>query len=179
MDGADPGNDFEGDSNMSFRQIRNTALVAVGVCALGVAGIFAGRMSADAIPMKGRGDFPRMFARISRVLDLTADQQTAVKSVLRNHADEIAANMTATRAARRALREAVMAAPPDESTIRARAADAGRIQGDGAVLFAKIRAEVDPILTPDQRDKARAFQSRIRDRGDNAPESLKKFLSSS
>jgi Spy/CpxP family protein refolding chaperone len=165
---------------MSIRQIRNTVLVAVGVCALGIAGIFAGRMSADAIPLKARGDFaPRMFARISRALDLSADQQGAVKSVLRNHADEIAAQMTASRAARRALREAVMASPSDEATIRARAADAGRVQGDGAVLFAKIRAELDPILTPDQREKARTFQSRIRDRGDNAAESLKKFLSTS
>ena len=43
-----------------------------------------------------------MFARISRALDLSADQQGAVKSVLRNHADEIAAQMTASRAARRA-----------------------------------------------------------------------------
>ncbi len=165
---------------MSIRQIRNTVLVAVGICALGIAGIFAGRMSADAIPMKARGDFaPRMFARISKALDLSADQETSVKSVLRNHADEIAAQMTASRAARKALREAVMASPSDESTIRARAADAGRVQGDGAVLFAKIRAELDPILTPDQREKARTFQSRIRDRGDNAAESMKKFLSSS
>jgi len=165
---------------MSIRQIRNTVLVAVGVCALGIAGIFAGRMSADAIPLKARGDFaPRMFARISRALDLTGDQQGAVKSVLRNHADEIAAQMTASRAARKALRDAVMATPSDEATIRARAADAGRVQGDGAVLFAKIRAELDPILTPDQREKARTFQSRVHDRGDNAADSLKKFLNSS
>ncbi|HEY6148059.1 MAG TPA: periplasmic heavy metal sensor [Thermoanaerobaculia bacterium] len=165
---------------MSIRQIRNTVLVAVGICALAIAGIFAGRMSADAIPLKSRGDFaPRMFARISRALDLTSDQQAAVKGVLRNHADEIAAQMTASRAARRALREAVMASPTDEATIRARAADAGRVQGDGAVLFAKIRTELDPILTPDQRDKARAFQSRFRDRGENSAESLKKFLGSS
>jgi Spy/CpxP family protein refolding chaperone len=165
---------------MSIRQIRNTVAIAVGICLLGVAGIFAGRMSADAIPLKGRGDFaPRMFARMSRALDLSADQQASIKNVLRNHSDEIAAQMTASRAARRALREAVMASPTDEATIRARAAEAGRIQGDGAVLFAKIRAELDPILTPDQREKARTFQSHVRDRGDSAAESMKKFLNGS
>ena len=164
---------------MSIRQIRNTVAIAVGICLLGVAGIFAGRMSADAVPLKGRGDFaPRMFARLSRALDLSADQQASIKNVLRTHAEEIAAQMTASRTARRALREAVMASPSNEATIRARAAEAGRIQGDGAVLFAKIRAELDPILTPDQREKARTFQSRVRDRGDSAAESMKKFLNS-
>jgi Spy/CpxP family protein refolding chaperone len=72
-----------------------------------------------------------------------------------------------------------MASPTDEATIRARAAEAGRIQGDGAVLFAKIRAELDPLLTPDQREKARTFQSHVRDRGDSAAESMKKFLNGS
>jgi Spy/CpxP family protein refolding chaperone len=165
---------------MSIRQIRNTVAIAVGICLLGVAGIVAGRMSADAIPLRGRGDFaPRMFARMSRALDLSADQQASIKNVLRNHADEIAAQMTASRTARRALREAVMASPSDEGTIRARADEAGRIQGDGAVLFARIRAELDPILTSDQREKARRFQSHVRDRGDSAAESLKRFLNGS
>jgi Spy/CpxP family protein refolding chaperone len=165
---------------MSIRQIRNSVLVAAGICALGIAGIFAGRLSADAIPVKSRGDFaPRMFARLSRALDLSGDQQTAIKDVLRNHAGEITAQMNASRAARRALREAMVATPSDEAAIRARAADAGRVQGDGAVLFARIRAELEPILTPEQRDKAKKFQSRVRDRGDNAAESLKRFLSTS
>jgi len=165
---------------MSIRQIRNSVLVAAGICALGIAGIFAGRLSADAIPMKSRGDFaPRMFARMTRALDLSGDQQAAIKNVLRNHADEITAQMNASRAARRALRDAMVASPSDEGTIRARAADAGRVQGDGAVLFSRIRAEVDPILTPEQRDRAKKFQSHVRDRGDNAAESLKEFLSSS
>jgi Spy/CpxP family protein refolding chaperone len=165
---------------MSIRQIRNTVAVAAGIGLLGAAGIIAGRMSADAIPLKGRGDFaPRMFARMSRALDLTADQQASIKNVLRNHSDEIVAQMTASRTARRALREAVMASPTDEATIRSRAAEAGRIQGNGAVLFARIRTELDPILTQDQREKARQFQSHVRDRGDNAAESLKKFLNGS
>jgi Spy/CpxP family protein refolding chaperone len=164
---------------MSIRQLRRSALVAAGVVALAVAGMFAGRLSADAFPHSGHGgSLPRMFGRIARALDLTADQQAQIKNVLRGHAAEIETQMTAGRSARQALHQALMAQPTDEATIRARAADLGKVQGDGAVLFARIRTEVDPILTPAQRDKLQAFHSHAGGHGDHAVQAFEKFLKS-
>ena len=164
---------------MSIRQLRRSALVAAGVVALAAAGMFAGRLSADAFPHSGHGgSLPRMFGRIAQALDLTADQKAQIKNVLRGHAAEIEAQMTAGRSARQALHQALMAQPTDEATIRARAADLGKVQGDGAVLFARIRTEVDPILTPARRDKLLAFHSHAGGHGDHAVQAFENFLKS-
>src|ERR1700682_1942964 len=121
---------------MSIRQLRRSALVAAGVVALAAAGMFAGRLSADAFPHSGHGgSLPRMFGRIAQALDLTADQKAQIKNVLRGHAAEIEAQMTAGRAARQALHQALMAQPTDEATIRARAADLGKGAGGGRALL--------------------------------------------
>jgi Spy/CpxP family protein refolding chaperone len=161
---------------MSIGQIRKSIVAAVVVGALGVAGLLAGRLSADAFPGR-RGDFTsHVFGRVARVLDLTSDQKAQAKNILRAHATEIEAQMTAGRAAHQALQTAVMAQPLDESAIRARAADAGQVHADGAVLLAKIRAEIDPILTADQKDRLKNFQSMAKHRGDNAVQSFEKFL---
>lgn len=162
---------------MSIRQIRKSILAASAVAALALAGLFAGRLSADAFPHGGQGDFaPRMFGRMARALDLTDDQKTQIRSILKAHASEITTQVAAGKAARQALREAVLAPGVDEATIRARAADAAKTQADGAVLFARIRAEIEPALTAEQKDKVRTFHARMRSRGDHAAESLQKFL---
>ncbi|MCA1580122.1 MAG: Spy/CpxP family protein refolding chaperone [Acidobacteria bacterium] len=163
---------------MSIQEIRRSVLVVAGVAALAAAGLFAGRVSADAFPHKGRGDFaPRMFARMSRFLELTDDQQAQIKAVLKAHAAEIEVQMAAKRTARQALRQAMLAQPVDEAAIRARAEEGGKVEADGAVLFARIRTEIDPILTPDQRTKVHTFASRSR-RRDSAVQSFDRFIKS-
>lgn len=164
---------------MSIQQIRRSVLVVAGVAALAAAGLFAGRLSADAFPHGGRGDFaPRMFARMSRFLDLTEDQQARVKTVLKAHAAEIEVQMAAKRGARQALRQAMLAQPVDEAAIRALAAEGGKVEADGAVLFARIRTEIDPILTAEQRTKVQTFASQARRRRDGAVQSFDRFIKS-
>jgi hypothetical protein len=53
---------------------------------------------------------------------------------------------------------------------------AGEVHGDTAVLYAKIRAEVWPILTADQQSRMAQLHGRMKDRGDAALESLDKWL---
>lgn len=164
---------------MSIQQIRKSVLAAVAIGALAAAGLFAGRLSANAFPQGSRADFvPRMFARVSRALDLTTDQQSQIKNVLRTHETEIEAQMTTARAARQALHTAVATSPLDEASIRARAADVGKAHADGAVLFAKIRSEIDPILTADQKTKLQTFETGMRKRGDSAIQAFHNFLNS-
>jgi Spy/CpxP family protein refolding chaperone len=156
---------------MSIGDIRKPVLAAAAAIALAAAGLLAGRISADAFPHGGRGSgdhAPRVFARMARALDLTSDQKTRIKAILLSHASEIEAQMQASAAARRALHDAIVAQPTDEGSIRSLAQDLGRVQGDGAVLFAKIRTEVDPILTTDQKQKIQTFRDRVGKRSGRA-----------
>jgi len=164
---------------MSIQQIRKSVILVAAVAAIAVAGLFAGRLSADAFSHGDRSDgAQRMFAHVSDSLGLTDDQKTRVKEVLRSHASEIEGQITITSAARQALQDAVAAKPFDEAAVRSRALDLGRAQGDNAVLRAKVRAEIDPILNADQRDKLTGVLSRKRRRSDGAVQSFRSFLKS-
>src|SRR5262249_1532102 len=111
-------------------------------------------------------------------LELTDDQRAQIKDVLRAHADEIKAQMQASAAARRALYDVVMAQPTDANAIQAAASQVGQTSGDGALLFAKIRTEIDPILTAEQKEKIQTFQARGGHRAEAAARSLDRFLKS-
>jgi Spy/CpxP family protein refolding chaperone len=156
---------------MSIQQIRKPVLMAAAAIALAVAGLLAGRLSADAFPHGARsgGDHAlRVFARIARALDVSDDQKAEIKNVLKSHASEIEAQMRAGSSARRALHDAVITRPSDEDAIRSLAEELGRVQGDGAVLFARIRTEIDPILTSEQKQKIRSFRDHLRSRSGSA-----------
>jgi Spy/CpxP family protein refolding chaperone len=164
---------------MSIDTLRKSILVTAAALAIAVAGLLAGRVSAQAFRGRPHGDFPqRIFARMSHELDLTEDQKSRIKDVLRAHADEIKAQMQASSTARRSLHDAVMAHPTDENAIRAAATQLGQAQGDGAVLFARVRAEIDPILTEDQKARIQAFRDRVRQQSGNAAKALDNFLKS-
>lgn len=159
---------------MTAGTIRKTVLIAAAAGFVAASGLFAGRLFA------GESDHaaPRMFGRLARALDLSADQKSQVKSILRSHAAEIEAQMTGGAAARRALHDAITAQPMDEAAIRARAAEAGAMHANGAVLFAKIRAEVLPILTAEQKQKLQGLAERMRSRGVRGAKALGDFLRS-
>jgi Spy/CpxP family protein refolding chaperone len=164
---------------MSIQTIRKSILIAATAGLIAVAGLTAGRLSAGAFPHHGRGEFvPRLFAHISRALDLTDDQKVKIKVVLKSHADEIKTQLQASAAARQTLHDAVMAQPADENAIRAAAQQVGLTQGDGAILLAKIRREVEPILTSEQKEKVQTFQQKTRERGSAAVRSFDNFIKS-
>lgn len=166
---------------MSIGDIRKPVLALAAAVTLAAVGLLAGRISADAFPHGGRasGDHaPRVFARISRALDLTGDQKTRIKAILAAHAAEIEAQMQAGAAARRALHDAIVVQPTDENAIRSLAQEVGRVQGDGAVLFARVRTEIDPILTPDQKQKLQSFRERSASRSGRAAQAFDAWVKS-
>jgi Spy/CpxP family protein refolding chaperone len=165
---------------MSIRNIPRSALILAGAAVLAVGGVIAGRVAAGVLPGESSGvpGPQRMFNRISRALDLTDDQQSRAKGVLKSHADEIEAQLRSVAAARRALFDAMHARPIDEAAIRQRALELGRVHGDGGVLFAKIRTEIEPILTDDQKTKLEHYREKMRGRGDRAITSFRDFLDS-
>ena len=164
---------------MSLGTFRRSALLIAAIGTLAVGGLFTGRLFAGSVS-GGFGDHsPRhMFGRIARTLDLSADQKTQIKTILKSHAAEIQAQLTAGAAARRSLHGAISAQPVDEAAIRAAAEAAGRVHADGAVLFARIRAEVLPVLTPDQKQKLQSLDEKMGSRGDRGAKAFAEFLRS-
>ena len=164
---------------MSIQKISKSAFVGAGIIVLALAGLAAGRLSAGAFPGRAHSDLgPRAFSRIARALDLSDDQKSQVKAILKTHASEIEAQIRASAAARRAVHDAVLAQPVDEAAIRAAAQTLGQVHADGAVLFAKIRTEVQPILNDAQRAKIQTFRDRMSNRADSAVKSFEAFLGS-
>jgi Spy/CpxP family protein refolding chaperone len=164
---------------MSIRRIYRTVLTAAAIGLLAAGGLFAGKLFAGSLPQEDPAEFaPRIFARIARHLDLTEEQRGEIKGILKSHAAQIQAQIAAGRSARRALADAVMAEPSDEAAIRARAEEFGRVHADGAVLIARLRSEIAPILTAEQREELARFQQRLRRRGDRAARSCGEFLKS-
>jgi Spy/CpxP family protein refolding chaperone len=163
---------------MSIQNVRRSILIAAGVGVLAFTGLFAGRLLGRQM---GPG-FPhgpraaKMFEHISHALDLTEAQQAQIRAVLKTHADEILALVRTGMDTRRSLHDAVLVQPTDEAAIRALAVQMGEAHGDGALLFARIRAEIWPILTPEQQEKFTAFHTKMGSRGDEGLESLGAFL---
>jgi Spy/CpxP family protein refolding chaperone len=165
---------------MSIQQIRRSILIVAAAAVLAAAGLFAGRLLAGAVPGSGPGGprfGPPRFARIAKVLDLSDDQKAQVKTILRSHSAEIQAQLKAGQDARRSLHDAILTDPIDEATIRARAADLSKVEGDGAILYAKVRAEIFPLLRDDQKQKIVDFRAKMRAKGDRSIRSVEDFLS--
>lgn len=163
---------------MSIQNIRRSVLIAAGIGVLAVAGLFAGRLFAHQMGGRSHGGSmaPRMFGRMVRELDLTDAQQAQIRAILKTHADEIEAHVKLGMDARRALHDAVLTQPTDEAAIRLRAQELGNVHGDGAILFARLRTEVWPILSGDQQQKLAGLHLRMREHGDDALKSLDAFL---
>jgi protein CpxP len=106
----------------------------------------------------GRGFGHRPGMDLLRGLDLTDQQRQQVRTIMENHKSDFQQVRQKMRAAMEAQHAAATATPPDEATIRAKAAEVGAAQGDLAVLMTRVRAEVFQILTPDQQAKAQQLQ---------------------
>jgi Spy/CpxP family protein refolding chaperone len=70
-----------------------------------------------------------------------------------------------------------MAAQPlDEGRIRQQALALGEIRADGAVLRARIRSEIWPILTAEQQEKAKELRTRKGRRQERRMLALERWL---
>jgi Spy/CpxP family protein refolding chaperone len=150
-------------------------LLVLGVLAVMGAGSFtlgvkASDTLADASMRLGDRPFARFIRGqigrwmvLSSQLDLTDAQKQQIAGVLQSHRAEIVQVVHPLVEKRRALRDLVTAPQPDERAIRAAADDLGKSIGDAAVLASKIKQEIAPILTPEQRQDIRDFRSQTDD----------------
>ena len=130
-----------------------------GAGALAISGLFAVDLTANTPQAPLGGAEPRAFGRMARRLGLSDQQKEQIQGILKSHAGEIEAQMESGRNGRKALRDAMDAAPLDETRIRQQALALGEVRADAAVLRARIRSEIWPILSADQQEKARQMRS--------------------
>ena len=83
-------------------------------------------------------------------MNLTAEQRTRIRDVLASHRAQIAETVKSVHVKRTALRDTVLQGQ-GEDQIRAAAAQLGEVIADASVKAAKLRNELAPILTEDQR----------------------------
>jgi Spy/CpxP family protein refolding chaperone len=142
-------------------RIRFRNVLAASLVLLATGGVLGGVLLAHDGP-GGRG--LHILGRMARHLDLTEDQKTRIRGIYESRSVQLQEQREAKRNARRALAEAIHAEQPDEAVIRARAAELGRVTGEGAVLFSRIRAEIAPLLTAEQRQKLADMKENRRER---------------
>ncbi len=102
---------------------------------------------------------------VGRLLALRADlnvtdaQREQIRGILSEHRQEIVSTLRTVRTQRLALRDAVLANSPEESKIRAQASQLGQAIAEAAVKASRLRGQIGPILTPEQRGRIGQFRA--------------------
>jgi len=113
-------------------------------------------------PMRGgRGGLMGLHLALGQ-LGLTDAQRDQIKKILDSHKDEAQAFATEAQPAHEALRNAVEA--NDVGAIQAASTALASVIAKGAVLRAKVHAEVFAVLTDEQKAKAKALRDRTEQR---------------
>jgi Spy/CpxP family protein refolding chaperone len=94
---------------------------------------------------------PGLGPQVVRVL--TEEQRASWREIMQAQQEKTRQLMEKIRDARKAILEASLAEPFDESAIRKQAEVIGKAEADLAVLRAKALAEIKPPLTAEQREK--------------------------
>jgi Spy/CpxP family protein refolding chaperone len=104
-----------------------------------------------------------------RQLELSDAQKEQIKTITQSHRDEMRQVAQRTREAQRGMDAAAEGTSVDESSIRASSTALAAALADGAILRAKINAEIFGILTPDQQQKLAELRTQREQRMKAAP----------
>jgi Spy/CpxP family protein refolding chaperone len=89
--------------------------------------------------------------------NLTDQQRQQIQNVMARHRQEIATQWENVWKHRETLHEAVMAQTPNDQAIHQAAESLGKAVGDFAVVAARLKTEISPILTEQQRTALRRY----------------------
>ena len=106
--------------------------------------------------------------RAKEKLGLSDDQVSQIKAQLLAEKDNLKDVISKLHDARVSLREAIQAPDATEASVRAASAKMAAVESDLAVERLKLFGKISPILTEDQRDKVKEFQTKIDDYLDGA-----------
>ena len=99
--------------------------------------------------------------RMLRELDLSDDQRQQVRALL--EAVDATGVPERLRQARESLHDAIESGA-DESTLRQQASQLGEVEGDAAVEWARVRARIQEILTPEQKKELEQLKQEAKER---------------
>ena len=144
--------------------------------AIGLVAVLAGG-SAIAVAQPQIGPGPRGPGRVGpgprgggpfdlglRGIALNDTQREQLRTVMESHKAEFDAAGSKLRDAHRAFAQAVEATSIDESAIRSASANVAAAMADEAILRAKVRAEVEGILTPEQQEQLKQRRTEMEKR---------------
>ena len=104
----------------------------------------------------------QMIQRMADRLELDDDQRQSVQNIMSAARPEI----EALREQLRANHEALQSLGPDDPELQNIAMSNGALATEGTLLFARIRSDIDAVLTDDQRTKLAELKDRKRDRAE-------------
>ena len=107
------------------------------------------------------------FAVLDRVL--TEDQRVSFRTAMARQHGKMQALQESLRAARQELQEASLSTNLDESNVRSKALEVGRLEAEAAVLRASALSQVKPPLASDQIEKLRNLPLPMDDRTAGPP----------
>jgi Spy/CpxP family protein refolding chaperone len=113
--------------------------------------------------MRGPGQGGLLLLGMLRQLDLTTDQQIAVKALMEKNRDAAQAAGKALGDAQKALHDAIIA-EANEPAIRTAATAVATAMGNQAVLQVKTVTAIKALLTKDQLQKLADMQAKAKDR---------------
>ena len=102
-----------------------------------------------------------------RELDLTDAQREQIRTIQQSHRDEVQAVAERSRTAQRAIDQASHGTSVDEAAIRTQSAALATAIADGAILRAKVNAEIFNVLTAEQQQKLNELRSQRQERMKN------------
>jgi len=145
-----------------------SALYATAAEPLKDSGIAAGE-PADGYPGEYGMRSERHFDRLAEVLDLTAEQQEQIKSIRAAEREKDAPLRQQLREEREKMRALIASHPFDEAAVRSLAAGQAETRTELIVSHARVRNQIDALLTPEQREKAKNLRSHMKERGHQGP----------
>lgn len=96
--------------------------------------------------------------------DPTDAQKEQIRNIRESHKDEVRQIAERTRTAQQELAEASSGTTVDEAAIRAKSTALAAALADGAILRARVDAEIFNLLTPEQQAKVTEFRAEMQQR---------------
>lgn len=97
--------------------------------------------------------------------DVSEDQRASFRDAMESVGEDARDIFEKMRAARKSMEEAVFAEKTDEAAIKKYAAEVGELEGQLAVIRAKVGAKLRPMLTSEQLAKVEEARKQIAERG--------------
>jgi Spy/CpxP family protein refolding chaperone len=151
-------------------------VIALAAAVTAGGGIVLKAPAADsATPQSARPQRPtrgQLLEKAREALGLSDEQVAQFEAQFGGERETLKALASKLHVARVGVREAIQASNANEASVRAAAAKVAVVEADLAVERFKLYGKLNPILTPDQREKLKEFMGRFDDFLDNAANRL-------